>query len=148
MTPASGYIANQSAFFIGTIVGIVSKIGGGWFKEKLELDDVLDVCSLQAIPGVVGSILLAFLAEKSTGVRDVCCWRDADWSVAVRGYTIERRHIVWRQCRDAQGADPCCATDCDLDCILDVYFDVCNSKDSRLQCKQENRHYWTRLGVS
>ena len=69
VTPASGYVANQSAFFIGVVVGVVSKLGGGWMKEVLHLDDVLDVCSLQAIPGVIGSILLAFLAEESAGVH-------------------------------------------------------------------------------
>lgn len=57
MTPASGYINAQSAFVIGLIVGVISFYAGRLLKSKLKLDDALDVTALQAVPGIVGSII-------------------------------------------------------------------------------------------
>eukprot|EP00658_Telonema_sp_P-2_P032327 TRINITY_DN23962_c0_g1_i2.p1 TRINITY_DN23962_c0_g1~~TRINITY_DN23962_c0_g1_i2.p1 ORF type:complete len:761 (+),score=203.38 TRINITY_DN23962_c0_g1_i2:200-2482(+) len=67
VTPASGYVVTQAAFCIGIVTGIVSSLGGRVIKSRLQLDDVLDVASLQAIPGIVGSIIVGFVAETQAG---------------------------------------------------------------------------------
>lgn len=62
ITPGSGYVAHIAAVPIGAIVGLCSFYGGKYIKNRLNLDDVLDVTSLQAIPGAIGSILVGFFA--------------------------------------------------------------------------------------
>jgi ammonia channel protein AmtB len=47
---------------IGILVGISAFYGGMLVKQKIRLDDTLDVTALQAFPGAVGSILVGFFA--------------------------------------------------------------------------------------
>jgi Amt family ammonium transporter len=63
ITPGSGYVTHLAGVPYGIIVGVSSFYGGKMLKDKLKLDDVLDVTSLQAIPGAVGSILVGFFAD-------------------------------------------------------------------------------------
>jgi len=61
ITPGSGFVASQGAFCIGIIIGICSWSTCKLLKSKyVYIDDVLDVFSLQATPGMVGSILVGF----------------------------------------------------------------------------------------
>lgn len=62
ITPASGYVESWVGIPYGIIVGFASFFGARYINSKLKLDDVLDVTSLQAIPGAVGSILVGFFA--------------------------------------------------------------------------------------
>lgn len=62
ITPASGYVLPIAGVPIGILVGLSSFYGGMLIKSKVKLDDVLDVTSLQAFPGAVGSILVGFFA--------------------------------------------------------------------------------------
>jgi len=63
ITPGSGFVGHLAGVPYGIIVGICSYYGGKTLKDRLKLDDVLDVTSLQAIPGAVGSILVGFFAD-------------------------------------------------------------------------------------
>jgi Amt family ammonium transporter len=61
ITPGSGFVNSQGAFVIGICVGCAS----WWTCRKLKspkyyVDDTLDCFSLQAVPGMVGSILVGF----------------------------------------------------------------------------------------
>jgi Amt family ammonium transporter len=47
ITPASGYVLGYGAMIIGLVGGIISWFSVKIVKEKLKLDDVLDVFSLQ-----------------------------------------------------------------------------------------------------
>jgi Amt family ammonium transporter len=62
VTPGSGWIPSQAAFCYGIIIGSASWNSCGFFKNRLKIDDVLDVFSLQAVPGAIGSILCGIFA--------------------------------------------------------------------------------------
>lgn len=63
ITPASGYINDQSSLVIGLIIGGVSYFSMWFIKAKLRIDDALDVISVHGIPGVIGSIAIGFCSE-------------------------------------------------------------------------------------
>ena len=65
ITPCSGYVSSQSACFIGSFVGVVSYHAVPFFKNTLKIDDVLDVTSLQAVPGIMGSLMVGLFATSS-----------------------------------------------------------------------------------
>jgi ammonium transporter, Amt family len=63
ITPASGFVSVEHAFVIGMAVGIVSYLGVIFFKEKLKIDDALDVSSVHGVAGIIGSISIGFFAS-------------------------------------------------------------------------------------
>eukprot|EP01112_Ceratiomyxa_fruticulosa_P000278 TRINITY_DN10266_c0_g1_i1.p1 TRINITY_DN10266_c0_g1~~TRINITY_DN10266_c0_g1_i1.p1 ORF type:complete len:445 (-),score=64.35 TRINITY_DN10266_c0_g1_i1:232-1566(-) len=65
ITPASGFINSQSTIILGFIIGLASYLGVYFLKHKLKIDDALDVSSVHGITGVVGSISIGFLAQRS-----------------------------------------------------------------------------------
>jgi len=65
ITPCSGFVEPFAGVPIGIIVGVASYFGGKAIKERFNLDDVLDVTSLQAIPGAIGSLLVGFFATNA-----------------------------------------------------------------------------------
>jgi Amt family ammonium transporter len=72
ITPASGYVSVESAFIIGIAVGIGSYLGVLLLKERLKIDDALDVSSVHGIPGIIGSLavgIFASLAINPNGVN-------------------------------------------------------------------------------
>eukprot|EP01088_Endostelium_zonatum_P006274 TRINITY_DN18387_c0_g1_i1.p1 TRINITY_DN18387_c0_g1~~TRINITY_DN18387_c0_g1_i1.p1 ORF type:complete len:463 (+),score=77.33 TRINITY_DN18387_c0_g1_i1:123-1511(+) len=64
ITPASGYIASYWAILVGAIIGVAAWYGIVLLKEKLRIDDALDVTSVHGITGAVGSIAIGFFASK------------------------------------------------------------------------------------
>jgi ankyrin repeat protein len=61
VTPCSGYAEPQGAVIIGLLTGVASWHTCKWLKSDwIYIDDVLDVFSLQAVPGMMGSILVGF----------------------------------------------------------------------------------------
>jgi hypothetical protein len=62
VTPGSGFIPSQASFCYGIIIGAASWHSCHYCKKVLKIDDVLDVFSLQAVPGALGSILVGFFA--------------------------------------------------------------------------------------
>jgi Amt family ammonium transporter len=65
ITPASGFVSSQSACFVGTFVAVVSYYSVPFFKNTLKIDDVLDVTSLQAVPGMIGAVMVGFFSTSS-----------------------------------------------------------------------------------
>ena len=63
ITPASGFVSVEHAFVIGMAVGIVSYLGVIFFKEKLRIDDALDVSSVHGVAGIIGAISIGFFAS-------------------------------------------------------------------------------------
>jgi Amt family ammonium transporter len=68
VTPASGFITSQSAFILGIVLGFASYYAVKLFKNKLKIDDALDVSSVHGVTGVVGSLAVGFVAENSRSV--------------------------------------------------------------------------------
>jgi len=77
ITPGSGFVNAQGAFCIGILVGSASWSTCRLLKSnRIYVDDVLDVFSLQATPGIVGSLMVGFF--RSDGAEYGDPGRDAD----------------------------------------------------------------------
>jgi Amt family ammonium transporter len=63
ITPASGYVSVEHAFAIGLAIGIASYMGVLYLKERLKIDDALDVSSVHGIAGIVGSLAIGIFAS-------------------------------------------------------------------------------------
>lgn len=62
VTAASGFISVQSSLVLGTIIGLASYSGIMLIKERLKIDDVLDVSSVHGVSGIVGTLAVGILA--------------------------------------------------------------------------------------
>lgn len=60
ITPAAGYVTVQSAALIGIAAGLIC-FGGVRLKNRLQLDDALDVWGVHGLGGAIGVILLGVL---------------------------------------------------------------------------------------
>ena len=65
VTPGSGYVSPGSAMIIGLAGGVASFYSVTFIKDRLRVDDVLDVTSLQGVAGCVGSLLVGVFADGS-----------------------------------------------------------------------------------
>jgi ammonium transporter, Amt family len=63
ITPASGYVSVEHAFTIGVAIGIASYMGVIFLKERLKIDDALDVSSVHGIAGIIGSLAIGIFAS-------------------------------------------------------------------------------------
>jgi Amt family ammonium transporter len=63
VTPAAGYISAQNAFFLGIILGFASYYGILLLKQRLRIDDALDVSSIHGITGIIGSLAIGVVAS-------------------------------------------------------------------------------------
>lgn len=63
ITPASGYVSVEHSFVIGMAIGIASYSGVVIFKEKLKIDDALDVSSVHGVAGIIGSLAIGLFAS-------------------------------------------------------------------------------------
>jgi Amt family ammonium transporter len=62
VTPAAGFITAQSSFLLGIVLGFASYYGILLIKERLKIDDALDVSSVHGITGIVGSLAIGLIA--------------------------------------------------------------------------------------
>jgi len=63
ITPAAGFVSVEHAVLIGLVIGFASYAGMILFKEKLRIDDALDVSSVHGIAGIVGSLSVGIFAS-------------------------------------------------------------------------------------
>ena len=63
ITPTAGYISGESAFVLGIILGFGSYYGIVLLKEKLRIDDALDVGSVHGITGILGALAIGVAAS-------------------------------------------------------------------------------------
>ncbi len=63
ITPAAGFVSVEHAVLIGLGIGFASYAGLIIFKEKLRIDDALDVSSVHGIAGIVGSLAVGIFAS-------------------------------------------------------------------------------------
>jgi Amt family ammonium transporter len=78
VTPASGYIGPGGAIVIGALGGIVCFNVTLYVKQKLRIDDSLDVFAVHGIGGMLGSLLLAVFALPALGGMGLA--EGATWS--------------------------------------------------------------------
>ncbi|MBL4712310.1 MAG: ammonium transporter, partial [Gammaproteobacteria bacterium] len=69
ITPASGFVGPIGGLIIGISAGIVCFYATGFIKQKLKIDDSLDVFPVHGVGGILGTMLAAvFIAAGLGGV--------------------------------------------------------------------------------
>jgi Amt family ammonium transporter len=64
ITPASGSVGPLGAIIIGASAGIICYYACGFVKEKLGIDDSLDVAAVHGVGGILGTLLVSYLGWK------------------------------------------------------------------------------------
>ncbi len=67
ITPASGNVGPLGAIIIGFVSALVAYWGATSLKQRLGYDDALDVVGVHGFGGLVGTILVSFLASSTFG---------------------------------------------------------------------------------
>jgi Amt family ammonium transporter len=62
ITPAAGFVLPGSALIIGLVAGVAGYWGATALKHTLKYDDSLDAFGVHGICGIVGALLVGFLA--------------------------------------------------------------------------------------
>ena len=68
ITPASGFVGPAGALVIGICAGTVCFFATNFMKQKLKIDDSLDVFPVHAVGGALGTILTGLFASTALGV--------------------------------------------------------------------------------
>lgn len=69
ITACAGFVEPWAAFVIGTTGGFISYGSVLLFKDRLNLDDVLDCTSLQGVPGILGTVMIGLFADSRVQTR-------------------------------------------------------------------------------
>ena len=67
VTPASGFIGVPGGFILGLVGGLACYIAVDILRVRMKIDDSLDVFAVHGVGGILGSLLLAWLALPSFG---------------------------------------------------------------------------------
>ena len=67
ITPASGNVGPMGAVIIGLLAGSVCYFMCGFIKQKLGIDDALDVFAVHGVGGIMGTMLVAVLGTSTFG---------------------------------------------------------------------------------
>ncbi len=68
ITPASGFVGPAGALLIGILAGFVCFNATNFVKQKLRLDDSLDVFPVHGVGGMLGTLLAGVLSSPHLGV--------------------------------------------------------------------------------
>ncbi|MFT6249029.1 MAG: Amt family ammonium transporter, partial [Cognaticolwellia sp.] len=67
ITPASGFVGPGGALIIGVSAGIICFYSTVYIKQKLKIDDSLDVFPVHGIGGILGTLLAGVFASTELG---------------------------------------------------------------------------------
>jgi Amt family ammonium transporter len=67
ITPASGEVGPMGAILIGSLAAVVCYFAVSLIREKLLIDDSLDVFAVHGVGGILGTLLLAFFGQEALG---------------------------------------------------------------------------------
>lgn len=67
ITPASGFVGPMGALAIGVCAGILCFAATSFLKQRLKIDDALDVFPVHAVGGMLGTLLVAVFISESWG---------------------------------------------------------------------------------
>jgi Amt family ammonium transporter len=74
VTPAAGFISGQHGFILGIVLGFASYYGIVLLKERLKIDDALDVSSVHGITGIVGALSIGIFASQTINPAGPVGW--------------------------------------------------------------------------
>ena len=67
ITPASGFVGPLGALIIGVLAGLICYEATQYIKNKLKIDDSLDVFPVHGVGGILGTLLTAVFASSQFG---------------------------------------------------------------------------------
>ena len=67
ITPASGQVGPLGALLLGFLAGVVCYFMCGVVKEKMKIDDTLDVFAVHGVGGIMGTVLVAVFGTATFG---------------------------------------------------------------------------------
>ena len=67
ITPASGYVGPMGALVIGFSAGVVCFYATAFLKQKLKIDDSLDVFPVHGVGGIMGTLLAGIFVASGLG---------------------------------------------------------------------------------
>jgi len=67
ITPASGFVGPMGALVIGVSAGVVCFFATSFIKQKLKIDDSLDVFPVHGVGGILGTLLAGIFVSASLG---------------------------------------------------------------------------------
>lgn len=68
ITPASGYVGPAGALVIGFLGGVVCFFSTVYIKQKLKIDDSLDVFPVHGVGGILGTLLAGVFSSTQLGI--------------------------------------------------------------------------------
>jgi Amt family ammonium transporter len=68
ITPASGSVGPAAAVVIGLIAGVVCYFATNYLKNKLRVDDSLDVFPVHGVGGILGTLLAGIFCSTQLGL--------------------------------------------------------------------------------
>ncbi len=68
ITPASGFVGPGGALVIGFTAGVLCYFATQFIKQKLKIDDSLDVFPVHGVGGILGTLLVGIFASSELGV--------------------------------------------------------------------------------
>ena len=81
ITPASGFVGPVEALIIGSVAGILCQEAVNFIRNKLSIDDTLDVFAVHGVGGIFGTIMIAVFGAGAWAAQ-------LGSLVIVGGYTI------------------------------------------------------------
>lgn len=68
ITPASGFVGPGGALVIGLAAGVICYFATQWIKQRLRIDDALDVFPVHGVGGMLGTLLAGVFASGDLGI--------------------------------------------------------------------------------
>ena len=95
ITPASGYVGPLEALIIGTIAGVLCQEAVNLVRNRLHIDDTLDVFAVHGVGGIFGSLMLPVFAM--LGFASDATWRAQLGTLAIVGlFTVVMTFLLVR----------------------------------------------------
>ena len=63
ITPASGFVGPLEALLIGSVAGILCQAAVTFVRNKLQIDDTLDVFAVHGVGGIFGTLMIALFGK-------------------------------------------------------------------------------------
>jgi Amt family ammonium transporter len=63
ITPASGFVGPLEALLIGSVAGILCQEAVTFVRNKLQIDDTLDVFAVHGVGGIFGTVMIALFGK-------------------------------------------------------------------------------------